>query len=277
MAEDTQAAAAPALPPDAALELSKQKHERFIQEFKGDPFASAASMAHFQQIATFYAASQFVPEAFKGKPGDVLIALNRAHVMGVDPLTLMQAMYVIGGRPAFYTEFLIAMANASGRLKSPIRWTTEVQSPATVKSSPTGGFDMPNLKVTAYATDRDGERIETAVTTEMAVAEGWPKNAKYRSMPEHMLKWRAAAFLIRLYMGEVSRGFVTVEEAVDIAAASGSERNVTPAALVTAATPVDVASLLGTLAPAVEVVTEAEPVAVEVSSEPQDGNGELFK
>jgi hypothetical protein len=54
--------------------------------------------------------------------------------------------------------------------------------------------------------------VEATATMEMAEADGWTKNPKYRSMPEHMLRWRAAAMLVRLYVPEVLLGFYTTEE-----------------------------------------------------------------
>jgi hypothetical protein len=70
----------------------------------------------------------------------------------------------------------------------------------------------------------------------MAKADGWTMRwdkklnkkvpaEKYVSMPEHMLKWRSAAFLIRLYAPETMMGIRTVEEIED----SISEmRDITP-------------------------------------------------
>ena len=46
----------------------------------------------------------------------------------------------------------------------------------------------------------------------MAKKEGWTKNAKYQSIPEQMLRYRSAAFLIRLYCPEVMIGVPTAIE-----------------------------------------------------------------
>jgi hypothetical protein len=47
---------------------------------------------------------------------------------------------------------------------------------------------------------------------EMARREGWLSNPKYNSMPEHMLKYRASAFLIRHYNPSSYLGIQTFEE-----------------------------------------------------------------
>jgi hypothetical protein len=46
-----------------------------------------------------------------------------------------------------------------------------------------------------------------------AAADGWTRNSKYKSIPEQMLRWRAATRLINLYMPEVLFGLGVREEA----------------------------------------------------------------
>jgi len=52
----------------------------------------------------------------------------------------------------------------------------------------------------------------------MAAAEGWATKAgsKWKTMPELMLRYRAAAFFGRLYAPDILMGMQTAEEAVDV-------------------------------------------------------------
>ena len=52
----------------------------------------------------------------------------------------------------------------------------------------------------------------------MAKKEGWfnKSGSKWQTMPEQMLRYRAAAFWQRVYCPEISMGFMTTEEAEDI-------------------------------------------------------------
>jgi len=52
-----------------------------------------------------------------------------------------------------------------------------------------------------------------------AKAEGWTSNAKYKTLPELMLRYRAATLLIRTHIPEVLNGMHTVEELTDVEAA----------------------------------------------------------
>ena len=63
------------------------------------------------------------------------------------------------------------------------------------------------------------DRIEgPAVTMKMAKAEGWiDKNgSKWKTMPELMIRYRAAAFFGRLYAPEIMMGMQTKEEVLDV-------------------------------------------------------------
>lgn len=165
---------------------------------------------HLWRVAKLFAASSFIPEAFRGKPEDCFIGLQMAVQLKMQPFTLFNTMYVIHGRPAFESKMLIALANASGVFKGPIRY------------SYSGEKDSRACKAYAVLAST-GETVEQTVSIEIAKAEGWydkkDKNgnliSKWRTMPDLMLAYRSASWLIRLYCPEVMYGFTTKEEAED--------------------------------------------------------------
>ena len=55
---------------------------------------------------------------------------------------------------------------------------------------------------------------------EMAKQEGWidKTGSKWKTMPELMLKYRAAAFFGRLYCPEIMMGLYSADETIDIVA-----------------------------------------------------------
>jgi hypothetical protein len=150
-------------------------------------------------VARVFASSNLVPPHLKGQVADCLIAYQIARRLNEEPLTVFQNIYVVSGRPGWKTEYVIARANKAGVFKERITW------------EPSGAGDT--LAVTAHATLADsGKAISVTCDMKMAKAENWTKNAKYTSMPEHMLRWRSAAMLIRLYAPEVMLGMPVVEE-----------------------------------------------------------------
>jgi hypothetical protein len=159
-----------------------------------------------QRKAKIYASSSLVPKEYHNNIGNVLIAENMAKRMGADTLMVMQNLYVVHGRPAWSSQFLIASFNSCGRF-SAIRYRSG------------GDAGAAGSWCQAYCTELStGELIEgPRITWEMAKAEGWvDKNgSKWKTMPEQMFRYRAASFLIRTTAPEIGMGLLTADEAED--------------------------------------------------------------
>ena len=170
-------------------------------------FGSIQSFEDAQRMAKVFVNSSLVPQQFKGDLGSCLIALNMANRMKADPLQVMQNIYIVHGKPSFSSSYLIACFNQCGRY-SAIRYKFEGER----------GTDTWGCK--AVATElATGEILEgVTVTMAMAKAEGWYNKAgsKWKTMPELMMRYRAATFLIRSVAPEIALGFTTTEEVLDI-------------------------------------------------------------
>jgi hypothetical protein len=158
-----------------------------------------AALDHRYRLAKAFSLSGMVPSHFQGKPEACLVAMLYAEQLGEHPMLLFQEMSVINGRPSTSSRFAISRANKSGLLQGPISWKSRGQGDA--------------LEVTASATLREtGEVITATVTMKEATADGWTRNSKYKSIPEQMLRWRAATRLINLFIPEVLFGIAVKEE-----------------------------------------------------------------
>lgn len=189
---------------------------------------------YLQQLSQFserIAGSQLIPHRFQNKPQDLFIALHLAGQMNVDWLQLVQNLYVVHGSPGFSAKFCVAQANASGVFQGPIRYRV-VEADKEIdfrfkkaKDSPWETRRIKNFGITAYALPRgQDEEVSFTVDMKMASAEGWGANPKYLSMPQLMLRYRAATFLIRTHAPEILFGYTTTEEIEDMAAAGTLER-----------------------------------------------------
>lgn len=169
-----------------------------------DVFSTPALFEHSQRVAKVFAASELVPAHLrKNGVTDVLLAYAIAKRMGEDPVIVMQNIYFVSGRAGWKSEYMIARANKSGVFKGRINWRT------------TGQGDT--MAVTAFAKLAEtGDEVTATASMGMAKAEGWTRNSKYQTMPEHMLRWRSATMLIRLFAPEVMLGIAAVEELQDI-------------------------------------------------------------
>lgn len=159
------------------------------------------------RAAEMFAASDLVPNHYRGKPANCFIAINRAQRLGVDEMYFLEKTFIVGGKLGMAAELAIELANASGRFRGQIKFRLFGEGEA--------------RGCTAFATlASDGETVENTVTYAMAKADGWTKNNKWNSLRDQMLQYRAGVFLARLYAGGSMGGMYTREELEDVAAQS---------------------------------------------------------
>lgn len=202
-----------------------------------------------QRIAKMLSSSTLVPEQYrqtiKVKTGkdqygnmtyredpnpnglaNCVIALNMASRLNADPLMVMQNLYLIEGRPSWSSQFIMAAINSCGRF-SALRFEledlgekeveyTEVVWENRSKRNVVKKITIRDMSCVAFAVEREtGERIESSkITMEMAVKEGWygKNGSKWQTMPEQMLRYRAASFFGRVYAPELLMGLRSSEE-----------------------------------------------------------------
>lgn len=197
-------------------------------------FSNAKAFESAQRMATALSKSHLVPKDYRDNMPNALVALEVAQRIGASPLMVMQNLNVIHGRPSWSSQFIVAAINTCGRFK-PLRFRIDRDEEETVfeyelfeteyvdrerKTKVTKHkTNLKNVKCVAWTVDDTGEILESPeVSMEMALREGWYDKAgsKWKTMPDLMLRYRAAAFFGRLYAPEVLMGMQTVEEAMDI-------------------------------------------------------------
>lgn len=168
-------------------------------------YKSTESFEFAQRQAKSLAESNLVPISYQGQKGlsNCLVALEMSKRMNLSPLTVMQNLNIIHGRPSWSAAFVSSQILGCNRFKN---------------------FDYivigkdESLSVQCQAIRLEDNKLVkgTAVTMKMARQEGWTKNTKYQSMPELMLRNRAATFFGRQYIPDLLLGVQTSEEVVDI-------------------------------------------------------------
>lgn len=213
-------------------------------------FSGIQAFEDAQRIAKALASSTLIPQQFQGQAGyaNCLVALNISRRMGMDPLMVMQNLHIIHGRPSWSSQFIIGLVNGCGRF-SPLRYDI------------TGKSDT--LACTAVATEHTtGEVLRgPEVTMAMAKKEGWAtkSGSKWLTMPDLMIRYRAAAFWGRLYIPELLVGIQTQEEVLDVEPVTVSTEPELPKA---------------SLQDLNQKIKEAKPVVIE--EEPMDDADEIF-
>lgn len=180
-------------------------------------FGSSEKFELLQRQAKLLASSPLVPKEYQGNLPNVVIAIELAGRIGASPLSIMQNLHIIHGKPSWSSQFVIAAVNSTGKF-SPLRFAME-------------GKDM-SRTCCAWAMDKaTNERLEgPKVSMEMAKKEGWldKSGSKWKTMPELMLRYRAAAFFGRLYAPEVLNGMSTADEVIDITYANPAPEVILP-------------------------------------------------
>lgn len=171
------------------------------------------------KAANVLAKSDLVPvETYKGKPANCLIALDMANRMGMSPLNVMQNLYIVKGKPGWSGQFCIAATNASGKF-SPLEFVQLLNEDGSTKGYYAQATSLATGKICTGA----------PVTWDMVKAEGWldKSGSKWKTMPDQMFRYRAAAFFVRTFCPEVLNGLQTVEELRDVRGYEEPEKKTT--------------------------------------------------
>lgn len=172
-------------------------------------FQSADGFALLQRQASMFSKSTLVPQQFQGEQnlGNAIIALEMAQRMNASPLMVMQNLYIVYGNPGWSSKFLIATFNQCGRFEA-------------IKYKETGKKGTDSQGVVAYTREKGSDEViyGPEVTISIAKQEGWydKKGSKWKTMPDQMLRYRAAAWLIRTTAPEISMGLQTTDEIIDV-------------------------------------------------------------
>ena len=160
-------------------------------------YSSIQSFESAQRIAASLADSALVPNAYRGQAGlpNCIVAIEIANRMGMSPFQVMQNLNVIHGRPSWSSQFIIGLVQGCGRFEG-----------FTYQETADSCQCFATLKTT-------GEQVSgPKITLDMAKREGWTKNTKWSTMPQTMLRYRAASAFGRFHISDLILGIQSVEE-----------------------------------------------------------------
>lgn len=168
-----------------------------------------------KERARIYATSPHMPRDLQGQLASVLILLDLAHQKGLPFWDVIHGMMVFQGKLAPKAEYLISCATASGELADTIHYEND--------------WEKMRSRACAVSAKTGEKLVGSWVSMEMAQAEGWTRNPKYKKSDEmamHMLDLRAAAFFCRKF-GLNPFGGQTAEEVEDVSASRGEKADST--------------------------------------------------
>jgi len=123
-------------------------------------------------------------------------AVLQGITLGLDPMTALQQIYIVKGRPGMYSRIKVALLVAHGHEV----WTEDISDTRAVVCGRRKGSDVV-------------ERV--TVTMDQARKAGWSSNEAYAKTPQDMLYARAAARVCDRVAPDVLMGIASVEEIQD--------------------------------------------------------------
>ena len=145
--------------------------------------------------------SDIIPDNYKNKPQNVVIAIGLANQMQLDPFTVMQNLAIIKGKTSWSGSFCKTLIERTGKYKNlELNYVGE-------KGKDSYGCYLSAVRVS------DGKVINgPTVTMAMAKAEKWTSNSKWLTLTDLMLAYRCQSFFCRLYVPEAMNGIYTDDE-----------------------------------------------------------------
>lgn len=196
-------------------------------------WAQQADIAY--QMATKLAATSFVPQSLRGKPGDVAAAILAGQELGLKPMATLKSIDVIQGTPALRAHAMRGILQAQGH---------EIE----LVESDARHCVMRGRRAGAEAWQ------EVTWTIERAAQLGLVNKPEWKKQPGTMLVARATGEICRLVASDALHGMPYAAEELD------ARPNIT-VAQVAPARPLSVAAIT---APA------AQPQPVTATPEPTD-------
>lgn len=190
------------------------------------------------RFAQAVAASGWAPKGME-KPEAIVVAIQYGLEVGLTPMSALQNIAVINGRPSMYGDAQLALIRASGKCRHYCEALTDDAAHAVfidlnfaaVAGDETALQDLRKKLAHAGAAiklDKDDQGFSTCTLREggqlefdrFTVADAkkadlWGKSGPWKQYPKRMLKFRARSFLLRDNYGDVLKGLVEASEAWD--------------------------------------------------------------
>lgn len=161
------------------------------------------------EFAKLVASSELCPKDYRGKPQDVLIAIQMGAELAIPPMQALQNIAVINGRPTMWGDLLLALVQASGQLeykdeRDPQEALTKLEGRCELKRK---GNPNPIVRTFSH---------EMAVQAGLiARARGQRGDGPWITHEGRMLMFRARGWALRDEFADVLKGILPREEVED--------------------------------------------------------------
>lgn len=199
----TEAASTQDQQPTAALATQEQPQ---IVPTRSTSFGSSLALSTFEEawrFAKMIAGSDLAPKDYRGKPENVVVAIQMGLEVGLSPMAALQNIACINGRPSIWGDAALAIVMVHPHYEAH-------------EEPPVEGVD--DKRTATFKIKRRGQdwHIQTFSVADAKKAKLWGKEGPWSNYPDRMLKLRARGFGLRDKFADALRGLITTEEAIDI-------------------------------------------------------------
>ncbi len=159
------------------------------------------TLAEAMEFSKLLSESTMIPAPYRGKPSDVLVAVQYGAELGLHPMQAMQNIACINGKPSIYGDAMIGIIRNSN-LCEDIQEYLEGQGDQTT--------------AVCVAKRKGSNPVTVKFSVQDAKRAGlWGKSGPWTQYPARMLQMRARGFALRDAFPDVLKGLISTEEARD--------------------------------------------------------------
>lgn len=175
--------------------MTTQLQTKPTESFSLTPKTLEEAMKYSEMLAR----SSIVPKNYQGKAGDILVAVQMGHELGLKPIQSLQNIAVINGKPCIYGDACMALVKIHPEFEDITEHFDEALQAAICKIK------------------RRGQTVHTSMfTIEDAKKAGlWNRQGPWTQYPRRMLQMRARGFALRDAFPDALQGLILAEEAHD--------------------------------------------------------------
>jgi len=170
----------------------------------GETFSlTPRNLTEAMKYAEMISDSAVCPDAYKKKPGDILVAVQMGQEVGLKPMQSLQNIAVIKGKPSVYGDAGLAIVQASGLVES-----FDEDNQTTALKNSVGRCRMKRRGMPTVG--------EYTFSMEEATKAGITGNPCWKNNTGDMLVWRARWRCMRALFADVLKGLNSREEVEDM-------------------------------------------------------------
>lgn len=155
------------------------------------------------EMAQIFAVSGMMPRDLQNKPEAVFVAINMGYELGLSPLSAIQNISVINGRPTVWGDAMLAIVRASGKLSK-------------FKEYFTGTWANDDFTAVCECSRGNESAVEQFSIADAKTAKLWAYPSQgmtpWHKYPKRMLQMRARSWALRNMFSDVLKGISATEE-----------------------------------------------------------------